>query len=99
MFFVSPQIDPKGSSGLVAHLKMFIPLLLNQRVVLNSNCVPHIIFLEIITSQDRFSENLLVIIIRLTISDIETGNLSVFSVCKNISILKIFITRLVCYDT
>ena len=67
---------------MVPHLKMFIPLLLNQRVVLNSDGVPHIIFLKIITSQDTFSENLLVIIIRLTITDIETENLSVFSVVQ-----------------
>ena len=78
---------------------MFIPLLLNQRVVLNSNGVPHIIFLKIITSQHTFSENLLVIIIRLTITDIETENLSVFSVMQNISIGKIFLTWLRCYDT
>ena len=84
---------------MASHLKMFVPLLLDQRVVLNSDGVPHIIFLKIITSRDTFSENLLVIIIRLTISDIETENLSVFSVCKNISIGKIFITWLTCYDT
>ena len=77
---------------------MFVPLLLDQRVVLNSDGVPHVIFLKIITSRDTFSENLLVII-RLTIRDIETENLSVFSICKNISIGKIFLTWLRCYDT
>ena len=66
------------------HLKMFVPLLLNQWIVLNSDRVPHVIFLKIITALSRFSENILVII-RLALSDIESINLPV--VCKIFLIL------------
>ena len=58
---------------------MFVPLLLNQGIVLNGDGVPHVIFLKIITALSRFSENTLVII-RLALSDIERINLPV--VCK-----------------
>ena len=58
------------------NLKMLVPFLLYQRVVLDSDRVPHVIFLKIIILLSKLSENLLVITV-LPLSDIESKNLPV----------------------
>ena len=32
--------------GVASYLEMFIPFFFNQRIVLNCNCVPHVVFLK-----------------------------------------------------
>ena len=45
------------SSGWAPHLKMFVPLLLYQRVVLNCYRVPHVVFLKINTDHVTTTSN------------------------------------------
>ena len=35
-----------GEEGVASYLEMFIPFFFNQRIVLNCNCVPHVVFLK-----------------------------------------------------